>query len=283
MKTILINSSNYVANSGNQFIYIFPNNPTFKDEQICVVSCAIYNSTFNIEASRGNNVMQIIFNFATPVTLTITFDDGYYSVDQMNTFIQQAMIDAKYYLVNDQSQNVYFFELVTNSTYYAMQVTCYAIYTSAQATALNLTQPSGATWSYPVSASTTQLFIPSTSKWGDLIGFANNANFPTSVESTDQSFLSSKTPDLSPVNSYIMTSNLINSPYSNPTTILYGLPITTSFGNLITSSNNIAVWNDIAPNTYSSLILTFYDQHIQALRLHDPDVSIVLAFKNKSE
>src|ERR1700722_2387091 len=100
-KTIILNSSNYVANSLNQFSYQFPNCPQFKaGDQIAVTSCAIYNSTFNIEAVRGNNSFQITFNFATPVTLTITFTDGYYSASDMNYYIQQAMISAGYYATN---------------------------------------------------------------------------------------------------------------------------------------------------------------------------------------
>ena len=41
----------------------------------------MYNSTFNIESSRGNNVINIIW---LGMTYTLTFEDGYYSVSDIN-------------------------------------------------------------------------------------------------------------------------------------------------------------------------------------------------------
>ena len=59
-KTLVINSSNYVIGSGNKFVYRFPNTVNFEaGSSIGLSSISIYNSTFNIEKSRGNNVIQL--------------------------------------------------------------------------------------------------------------------------------------------------------------------------------------------------------------------------------
>lgn len=283
MKTLILNSSNAVPNSNNQFSYLFPNNPKFDgNQQIAISSIAMYNSTFNIESSRGNNSFQIIFNFATPVTLTVVFTDGYYSASDMNNYVQQAMITAGYYATNASSQNVYWFEMVINPVYYAIEVNLYPIPTQAQATALGLTPAVGSSWSWPVTASVPQL-VTLNNTWPDLIGFAKSTTFPVATQTTEISYNSSKTPIISPVNAYIIRCNLINSPFSNPFDLMYALPINAVYGGLITNSSNSLIWNDIAPNTYSNLILTFYDQLLNPLKLHDMDCVISVVIRNKNE
>jgi len=99
MRTIVINSSNYVQGSGNQFTIAFPAPVKFNaGDKIAVASCAIYNSTFNITAARGNNKISLIWNAATPQTYVFTFPDGYYSASDMNAFIQQQCILNRLYM-----------------------------------------------------------------------------------------------------------------------------------------------------------------------------------------
>lgn len=192
------------------------------------------------------------------------------------------MITNLYYVTNTSNQNVFFYEIVINPSYYAVEVNLYPIPTSAQATTLGYTQPSGATWSYPTSASIPQM-VTLNNTWSDLIGFAKSTTFPVATQTTEISYNSSKTPIISPVNTYIMRCNLLNSPFSSPTDIFFAVPINASFGSLITSNSSFPIFNNIAPNSYASLIITFYDQLLQPLRLHDVDISITLAIKDKSE
>ena len=77
-KTLVINSSNYVIGSNNKYVYRFPNSINFEvGSSIGLSSISIYNSTFNIEKSRGNNTIQIIW---LGTTYTLVIDDGYYNV-----------------------------------------------------------------------------------------------------------------------------------------------------------------------------------------------------------
>ena len=66
MKTIILNSSNYVQGSGNQFSVAFPGNGVKfnSGDKIAVAGIAVYNSTFNITAARGNNKISVIWNAA---------------------------------------------------------------------------------------------------------------------------------------------------------------------------------------------------------------------------
>ena len=96
---------------------------------------------------------------------------------------------------------------------------------------------------------------------------------------TTQSYLSTTTPIISPVNSYIMTCNLLNSKYSIPNTTFFSLPLSGSLGTLITSNVSSIVYNMINPQSYNEIVITFFDQYFNALVLHDFDCTITLAIK----
>ena len=78
-KIVVLNSSNYVANSGNTFTYNIPQ--TYKSnsgDQVGVASISVYNSTFNIRASVGNNIINLTWNANTVTNYTFTIPDVYY-------------------------------------------------------------------------------------------------------------------------------------------------------------------------------------------------------------
>ena len=283
MKTIILNSSNYVAGSNNQFSIAFPGNGVKFNagDKIGVAGIAVYNSTFNITSARGNNKISINWNSATPQTYTFTFPDGYYSASDMNAFIQQqCILNNLYMTTNNGSTYVYFVEITTNSVRYAISLNVYPIPTSAQATTLGYSMPSGATWSLPSSAQCPQ-FVVNTA-FGALVG-QSAGTYPPTISSTAVQTISSITPIISPVDSYILCCNLINSKLTIPVDVLYSLPISVSLGQLISVSPSQFLFNDIDPNTYSNITISFYDQLFNKLQMNDKDVVITLAIQYASE
>ena len=275
-KTLVINSSNYIIGSNNKFVYRFPNTQSFEaGSSIGLSSISIYNSTFNIEKNRGNNVIQIIW---LGTTYTIIIDDGYYNVSDLNFKIQQFCILNNLYLLSNSGSNIiYFVELVMNSVRYSVQLNLYALPTSTQASTLGYSLPPTANWNFPLVATTPQLNILSQT-FGNLIGL-NFGMYPVTPQTTTQSYLSTTTPIISPVNSYIMTCNLLNSKYSIPNTTFFSLPLSGSLGTLITSNVSSIVYNMINPQSYNEIVITFFDQYFNALVLHDFDCTITLAIK----
>ena len=283
MKTIILNSSNYVAGSNNQFSIAFPGNGVKFNagDKIAVAGIAVYNSTFNITSARGNNKISIIWNNATPQTYIFTFPDGYYSASDMNAFIQQqCILNNLYMTTNNGSTYVYFVEITTNSVRYAISLNVYPIPTSAQATTLGYSMPSGATWSLPSSAQCPQIAI--NTAFGALVG-QSAGTYPATIQSTAVQTISSITPIISPVDSYILCCNLINSKLTIPVDVLYSLPISVSLGQLISVSPSQFLFNDIDPNTYSNITISFYDQLFNKLQMNDKDVVITLAIQYASE
>jgi len=282
MKTIIINSSNYVVGSGNQFEYTFPNSVKFEvGDQVGLSSIAVYNSSFNITASNGNNIITIYWNADTQTSFTFTIPDGYYSISDLNYYLQSQCIANNLYVSNSAGQNIYFVELITNPTRYSVSLNLYILPTQASATTLGYVKPTLATWSYPISAKCPQVLI--SSALGKLIGQEAGTYPLTNAVSTSQQILSSKTPNLNVIDSYILTCNLISNKYAIPSDVFFSVPLTNSIGSLITLSPSSISYNDIAPNSYNSIKIRFFDQQFNTLLLRDTQSTIMLVIKSKDE
>jgi hypothetical protein len=177
---------------------------------------------------------------------------------------------------NSGADNVYFFELVVNSIRYSTSLNFYAIPTDAQATSLGYTKPANATWTYPVSPQTPSLSFGQ--PFGNLIGFTFGT-YPPTVQSTNVQYLSTSTPVISPVDSLILTCNLINSKYSVPNNILFTVPITTSLGTIIQVGISSIVFNDILPQNFSTLEITIFDQLFNPVVLLDKELTLTLVIQ----
>ena len=281
-KLIVINSSNYVANSTNVFSYTLPQSVKLTNKsKIAVASLSVYNSTFNITAARGNNTVTFTFPSATPQTKTYTIADGYYSASDLNWFLQSKMYADNLYVTSNSGTNVvYFYEIVQNAVQYAIQLNAYYLPTSANATTLGYSQPSGATWTYPATNACPQLQFGSA--FGSLLGFAAQT-YPSTAAATNQSKVSETTPNISPVDSYILTCNMINSKYSIPSNYFFSIPLTGALGSLITYNSSSLVYNDVAPNVYSNIVINFYDQLFNRLQMTDREIVLTIAIDDSQE
>ena len=278
MNTIILNSTNHIANTTNRFEYMLPSSVKFeKDDAIALQSIAIYNSVFNVEAVRSNNKMSIIWNADTTVQYDLTIPDGFYDITQLNYFLQQQCILNDLYMIDSTGKYIYFFEILINSSAYGSQLSSYVLPTSAEASTNGWIIPVGASWTFPVSNKAVQFIIPSVA-FGDLLGFVP-ATYPSTVLTSNVQYLSTKTPQISPVNSFLLSCNLINSPFSNPTSMFYSIPVITNFGGLLNITNSSPIFNQIASGLYNKITIELFDQSFQPLRLNDFDVVIVLNIK----
>lgn len=279
MKTIILNSSNYVAGSQNQFQYTFPVSTKFPvGSQVAVASLAIYNSTFNIQASRGNNTITISW---LGTLYSLTFSDGYYAASDINYAIQYFCIQNNLYMTaSSGSTNVYFVEIVQNAVRYSLQLNCYAIPTVAQATALGYALPAGASWSLPATAATP--LVSFNAVFGALIG-QPQGTFPTVAQATNYSIISTITPIISPVNSYILTCSLINSNLSIPSDVFYTIPLSAALGGLVSANPSQFTFNNIADNVYNNFTIKFYDQLFNKLQMNDIEIVLALVIREPTE
>jgi hypothetical protein len=260
VRTLIINSSNYVVGSGNKYEYRFPQTAKFAaGSSIAVANLAIYNSIQNVTERRGNN------------TITLNF----LGTDDINYYLQsQMVINGLYMTANDGADNVYFLEIVINSIRYSTSLNFYAIPTSAEATQKGYVKPASATWEFPVGSQCPSLTF--NQPFANLLGFTFGT-YPATLQSTNIQLLSTQTPVISPVDSSIFTCNLMSSKYSIPSDVFYSVPISASLGNLILFNNTSLVYNDIIPQHFSSVIITIYDQLFLPVVLLDKELTLTLS------
>jgi hypothetical protein len=94
----------------------------------------MYNSFYNIsQAQYGKS--NITFTWFDGSVYNWVIPDGYYSLSDLNLWLQQQFILNKLYCVNsNNSQNIYFTVFQTNSVLYKAQIDVYFVPSSANAT-----------------------------------------------------------------------------------------------------------------------------------------------------
>jgi hypothetical protein len=165
MKTLIINSSNVVANTNNSvYRYNFPAGAVnFNDGQkLALGSIQMYYSTFNITSAQGNNQFSYIWVDGREITITIP--DGFYDIASLNDFLHFVMVQQGHYLTDTNGNYYYFITFVVNTSTYSVNINTYPIsltlypvatYTIGSYTTATITTSSPATpvaWSRPTNA-----------------------------------------------------------------------------------------------------------------------------------
>jgi len=271
---ISLNGTNVVSGTDNAiYRYTFPSPILFQKAKVAVTTVNIFYSWFNISEALENNTYQFTFTDNTSTTTyTVTMPDGYYSVDDLDTYLQNYCITNGLYLVNASGDNVYYVQIQENATYYAVQLNNYAFPTALPS---GWTNPNSLT--FPATASTTQFIIPATN-FQNVIGFTAGT-YPSSIQTTTQTALSDYTPQVTPIQSVVLACNLIDNRYSNPPSLLY--PFSTggvAFGGLIESAPNTLLYVDVNEGYYNSIDIEFLDQDYKRVKLNDTNLIVQLAF-----
>jgi len=274
--SIILNSNNVAPNgTKSQYAYNFINGGLNIPENslMCISNVTIPYSWFNVNSSQyNNNSFQYTFPTSTgQQTFTVTLPNGFYSATDINNYLQTQMIQRGQYLVNSAGEYVYYTTLQYDTNYYAVQMMCFALPTSLPA---NYTNPGLMT--FPVTATTPQVIISSTNNFGTLIGF-NAGSYPTTPQSTNQSFTSNTVPDGSPVNALIMRCNLIDNNVVMPSDIMDSIPISnTAFGSNVTYQPPFPKWVKMKSGKYSSMAVQLVDQNLNPIVANDANVCITL-------
>jgi hypothetical protein len=112
----------------------------------------------------------------------------------------------------------------------------------------------------------------------------NNLN-PTNVSLTQAksnalgtiSYLSSQAPELQPNGNVVLTLNLVNSPYSVPTGIVYSFANTALPGEVLQSIPPNFVWCKLNPANTSQLQLSILNSSYNPLQILDPSMTFTFA------
>ena len=278
--SIVLNSNNVTTNgTKSQYTYNFINGALNIPENslMCVSNVTIPYSWFNVNSSQyNNNTFQYTFPTPNPHTgatvFTVTLPNGFYTATDINQYLQTQMIANKQYLVNSAGEYVYFITIQYDINYYAVQLECFAV---PDALPSGYTNPANMSFPAAGAPATPTVTIFNTNNFGKLIGF-NAGTYPTTSQTTNQSFTSNTVPNGSPVNALIMRCNLIDNNVVMPSDIMDSIPIDSAFGTNITYQPPFPKWVKMKAGKYSTMPVQLVDQNLDPIIANDSNVLITL-------
>jgi len=282
---ITVNATNASGTQTNLYTYNFPSGSVnFKNAKIAVQSIIIPYSWLNVNGTFYNNAS---FNILMPVkiagstvisTVSITIPNGFYTLQNINQYMQAQLVSNGYYLINGSSQNIFYIEFVVNTQLNNVQMNSYVVPT---------TLPSGysygatATWgvagvgSLPSTANLVPQLQTLSNNFGSLIGFAPSSTFPASnSSSTTVSTASTIVPQITPVQSVYCGVSLVRNKYSNPTNIIANIPLTSAYATNIIYAPQEFVWLPILNGNFPGFQVIFYDQLFNPLPIVDTNLTV---------
>ena len=284
--TLVLNSSNKVGANNNTFEYKFIQGSfDAKDMEIAVGALTIPYSWFNVTQAYNNQTFTLSFPYGAGLTATlnITLPAGFYTVSDINNYIQGQCINAGLYLTFG-GQNYYFVEIFPNTTYYQNQIVFSLVPTTvASGPYAGYSLPSYGFWSgtgLPTTASTPTITFASSGSIAPILGFSPGT-YP-SVTTASITVSSNLTPQGSTVNALLLHCNLINNSIAMPSDILDNIPINSTFGSNITYDPSFEKWVKLRDGKYNSMILTFTDESNNTLYANDSNISLSLLIRQKT-
>jgi hypothetical protein len=288
--TLVLNSSNVSNTSTNTtFKYDFIQGGfKVQDMEMCVSSITLPYSFYNVSSYYNNRTFSLLFQTGAIVTtIDITLPEGFYTVTDINSYIQQVCIDYGAYLIDSTGNYVYFQQLVYNTTYYAVQLLLFPVPTTLPTGYSYATAGSSGSFytsaiKLPSVAYVPRLFLAPSGSIASIIGFVAGATYPIAMITTSQSLSSTLVPVGSTVNSIIMQCSLISNPVTFPSDILDSMPIKdTSFGSNITYDPSFEKYVSLSNGNFNNFTFSFRDQNLNEIYARDPNVSITLIIRQK--
>lgn len=287
---IILNKNNINNSFNSELRYEFNKPHTFqKGDTIALSHINLFYSWFNITSYNNNNKFQYVWwdsNGELTDIVDIVIDDGYYSVNTLNEFLQSQMVKNNHYLTNG-SNNIYFIEFLTNSTYYSTEIRLSSLKTTEEF-GDNVVLPLNATWILPAEYQTPKINILSNNNFNKYLGFNSGSIFEdltTQPSTTSQySFLNDFTPSIDPSSSYIITCNIVENNLSVPNNVLtsFATPNGVGIGDLISLNSDI-VYSKIKEGIYREIIIKIYDHDFNLLRIKDNNMLFVLSVLKQSD
>ena len=283
-RTVVLNKDNIVPGTGNAVLkYNFPSSENFKKAGMTLTHLSIMNSWFNITRTLGNNKFSYKwFDISGNLSevFDVEFQDGYYSVSSLNSYMQGILVSRGHYLRRVSSgEYVYHLEFLTSTDYYAIQLNCYAMRTESADYLRGSTS-----WGWPSQYTTVQIIIPSTNKFKELVGFVEGT-YPEVSDINDHSFLSNVTPTMDPVSTLFLHCSLISQGgFSDPDDILYAFtagnaPLGTTIEKIPPKDN----YAGIRDGLYQSFTIEIKDQDYRRVNVRDPVMMFQLTFRQPVE
>ena len=208
----------------------------------------------------------------------INLQPGFYLTSDICNYLQTYMYQNNHYLINSSSgQPYYFINLISNTTYYSNQFLIYPNYSTLPT---GYTAPVG----FPYAASGTtplcpQIIFPLSGSLGSILGFYPSI-YPTTPSPTAYNFLSTTTPNATPVNSIVVRTNLVDNRAGTNRDLIDCFAIAdVTFGKNIVYAPPYMKLVNLVAGTYNSIDIILLDQNFRPIQFNDKNICISLVIK----
>jgi hypothetical protein len=289
--TLIINSENIKnVNTNAIFEYKFIGGGFTVEEgmQVMLSSAQIPYSINNITQAYNNQA----FTFRMPTgagigsytTFNIVIPEGFYTIDDLNSYMQYYAIANGLYLVNADGNNVYYTPTFTvNQPYYSVEILLYLVPRSLPA---GWTQPSNWIGYSTYSADRTGNIVVLNNNFKKYIGFlpGNYPDIAQVIPTSNYSILSNAKPPLATtVNSLVVHCSLVNNSVIVPSDIIDAFPITNAvFGQNINYEPTVPKFVKLTRGKYSSMTISLTDQNNNNINLIDPNILLTFVFQKNN-
>lgn len=278
MRIITLNRNNIPQGdfTNATYTYRFPTQHTFeKGDFISVSSINLWYSNASISSDYFNNQLAYYFpnGSGTMVKYAFTIDEGTYTIEQLNFFLQQKMISNGHYIVNNTTGDyLYWLELRINTVIYGFQLNTFPVPTSLPT---GYSNPSSMV--FPPTSRTPSFEVPDV-EIGKILGMNVGIYPPLSpAQTTTYSKTSDFIPQISPVISYTIECSLVKNRLVVPSGQIFCFSPDGEYAELLSPEQHSFVWNEIVPGTYTDISIRILDQNFRRVIFKDPNNLIQLA------
>ena len=289
--TLIINSENIKnVNTNATFEYKFIGGGFTVEEgmQVMLSSVQIPYSINNITQAYNNQAftfrMPTGASLASYTTFNIIIPEGFYTIGDLNSYMQYYAIANGLYLINADGNNVYYTPVFSiNQPYYSVEILLYTVPRSLPA---NWVQPSNWIGYSTYTADRTGNIVVLNNNFKKYIGFLPGTypDIAQVVPTSNYSVLSTAKPPLATtVNSIIVHCSLVNNSVIVPSDIIDSFPITNAvFGANINYEPTVPKFVKLTKGKYSSMIISLTDQNNNTITLIDPNILITFVFQKNN-
>lgn len=288
---ITLNETTVINDGRNSsYTYTFPNGGyRFQDDMIALSSFSNFNSTVNISASLGNNLLNYGWPTGPPsngiISCSNTIPDGNYTISQLNAFFQSCMYARGQYFITTTGNITYCMVLSYEPSTQRVYLNTYNL--NVNEFPLNQftippTPQGQIAWVRGTNTPYLDLLIDGTFR--QLIGFAP-ANYPSSISSPSSIFSGTQQPEIVAIKTININCSLVNNRTSIPNNLLYAFAPSENMlsQNLYQPQANF-VWVKIKDGVYNEFKIELRNslnntQIVQS----NPQMTLVLYIKNKNE
>lgn len=270
VRTIIL--SNYNTNrfntKNNELRLVLPVPIELRDSEVAISSLIMYNSVFNITTIYGNNFFSYIFS---GITYNLTIPNGYYTISDLNGWLELQMYNNNHYMLDQYGDPVYFLKLESNPVYYSVTLT-----------ASPIVLPSGGSNPNALIPGNSPQFIFTNTNFCTFLGF-NSGTYPPAPSPMRFQQNSQNVPQLDPVNTYNVVCNLArNDNLSSLPQVIYSFIISEDIGVQHKEEPSLLQWFSCNNTVVNEIILTLRDSQYRDINILDvAGFTITLLFKQK--